>query len=119
MDVKRYVANLAKYNEGKLAGEWLTLPKSREELEERLQVIMGEDEEYTIHDTMHHFISESMTIYMRSTKQPLFSPALIAGVLLPSLNTWTTRRRLCGCWGVVSTVCISTWIIYPKPRRKW
>ncbi|MED1947208.1 MULTISPECIES: antirestriction protein ArdA [Brevibacillus] len=41
MDVKRYVANLAKYNEGKLVGEWLTLSKSREELEERLQVIMG------------------------------------------------------------------------------
>lgn len=50
MNVKLYVANLAKYNEGKLVGEWLTLPMSREELEERLQGILVEDEEYAIHD---------------------------------------------------------------------
>ncbi|MED3499083.1 antirestriction protein ArdA [Brevibacillus agri] len=50
MDVKLYVANLAKYNEGKLVGEWLTLPKSPEELEERLQHVLGENEEYAIHD---------------------------------------------------------------------
>lgn len=50
MDVKLYVANLAKYNEGKLIGEWLTLPLSSEELEDRLLGILGEDEEYAIHD---------------------------------------------------------------------
>lgn len=50
MEVKVYIANLAKYNEGKMVGEWLTLPMIREELEERLQYIRGEDEEYAIHD---------------------------------------------------------------------
>lgn len=29
-----YVANLGKYNEGKLVGEWLTLPATNEEIEE-------------------------------------------------------------------------------------
>lgn len=40
MDVKLYVANLAKYNEGRLAGEWLTLLMSPGELENRLQGIL-------------------------------------------------------------------------------
>lgn len=50
MNVRVYVANLAKYNEGKLAGEWLTLPMSHEELEMRLHAILVFDEEYAIHD---------------------------------------------------------------------
>lgn len=32
--LKIYVANLGKYNEGELVGEWLTLPASEEEIEE-------------------------------------------------------------------------------------
>lgn len=40
MDVKLYVANLAKHNEGRLAGEWLTLLMSPGELENRLQGIL-------------------------------------------------------------------------------
>lgn len=64
MEVKIYIANLAKYNEGKLVGEWLTLPLSREELEERIDEILGEDEEYAIHDYEAPFyISEYDNVY--------------------------------------------------------
>jgi len=50
MDVRLYVANLAKYNERRLIGEWVTLPMNQEELKKRIQVILGADEEYAIHD---------------------------------------------------------------------
>lgn len=64
MDVKLYVANLAKYNEGELVGKWLTLPMSLEELKERIRCILGEDEEYTIHDYEGPFcIGEYEDIY--------------------------------------------------------
>lgn len=47
-----YVANLGKYNEGELVGEWLTLPIDEEELEEAMDRILlnGEYEEVAIHD---------------------------------------------------------------------
>ena len=32
--LKIYIANLGKYNEGELVGEWLTLPTTDEELQE-------------------------------------------------------------------------------------
>lgn len=48
-----YIANLGKYNEGYLVGDWLELPASEEEIQE-LMVKIGIDgvnyEEYAIHD---------------------------------------------------------------------
>jgi antirestriction protein len=43
-----YVANLAKYNEGILKGRWIELPCYN--LEDKLSEILGNDEEYAIHD---------------------------------------------------------------------
>jgi len=43
-----YVANLAKYNEGILKGEWIELPCV--DLDERIAEILGNDEECAIHD---------------------------------------------------------------------
>ena len=51
--IKIYVANLGKYNEGKLVGAWITLPVSEEELQEILTKEVGineQYEEYAIHD---------------------------------------------------------------------
>jgi antirestriction protein len=51
--IKIYVANLGKYNEGELVGEWLQLPVEQEELESFLTEKVGinkEYEEYAIHD---------------------------------------------------------------------
>lgn len=47
-----YVANLGKYNEGELVGEWLDLPASEEEIESLMKRIeVGSTyEEYAIHD---------------------------------------------------------------------
>ncbi len=45
-----YIANLAKYNEGKLVGRWVTLPMERHELEQCIRDVLGDDEEYAIHD---------------------------------------------------------------------
>lgn len=64
MNVKLYVANLAMYNDGKLVGEWLTLPMNLEELAERLRCILGEDQECAIHHYEGPFsISEYDDIY--------------------------------------------------------
>ena len=35
--IKVYLANLGKYNEGELVGEWLELPCTEEEIEQKLQ----------------------------------------------------------------------------------
>jgi antirestriction protein len=48
MMINVYVANLAKYNEGILKGSWIELPCSN--LENKLSAILGNDEEYAIHD---------------------------------------------------------------------
>lgn len=45
-----YVANLSKYNEGRLVGEWLELPMHEDNMNEILDKILGSDEEYAIHD---------------------------------------------------------------------
>lgn len=50
LEVRVYVANLAKYNEGKLVGEWIDLPADEEEIEEVIQEVLGNDEEWEIHD---------------------------------------------------------------------
>lgn len=43
-----YVANLREYNEGKLVGEWIDLPN--DDLQERLDIICSNGEDYAIHD---------------------------------------------------------------------
>ena len=50
MEIRIYVANLAAYNEGRLVGDWLTLPMDEEELTEAIKKILGKDEEWAIHD---------------------------------------------------------------------
>lgn len=45
-----YVANLAEYNNGKLVGEWIELPQSKNDLHAILNEILGDDEELAIHD---------------------------------------------------------------------
>ncbi|GAB2716760.1 antirestriction protein ArdA [Paenibacillus macerans] len=50
MQINVYIANLAKYNEGKLVGRWVTLPMERHELKQCIRDVLGKDEEYAIHD---------------------------------------------------------------------
>lgn len=45
-----YITNLAKYNEGYLVGDWVTLPLPPEELDDVITEILGDDEEYFIAD---------------------------------------------------------------------
>lgn len=47
-EIRIYVANLAKYNEGILKGAWINLPAA--DLWEQVREILGDDEEYAIHD---------------------------------------------------------------------
>jgi len=45
-----FITNLAKYNEGELVGQWVTIPLPPEELDEVIAEILGDDEEYFISD---------------------------------------------------------------------
>ena len=45
MELKGFITNLGKYNEGELVGEWITFPINEEELQEVLERI-GINEEY-------------------------------------------------------------------------
>lgn len=49
MEMKVYIANLGKYNEGKLVGAWFTPPIDYEDMAERIG-LNSEYEEYAIHD---------------------------------------------------------------------
>ncbi|GAY76756.1 MULTISPECIES: antirestriction protein ArdA [Bacillales] len=49
MEMKVYIANLGKYNEGELVGAWFTPPVDFEEVKERIG-LNHEYEEYAIHD---------------------------------------------------------------------
>lgn len=63
--IKIYVANLGKYNEGELVGQWLTLPATDNEIKEMFANIgVGQFcEEYAIHDYEAPFeISEHESI---------------------------------------------------------
>ncbi len=46
-----YLTNLSKYNNGCLAGEWLKLPCTKEELQDSISRVLCLDEEYFITDT--------------------------------------------------------------------
>ena len=49
-EVNIYLTNLAKYNAGELFGQWVELPLTDEELDEKLKEVLGNDEEYFITD---------------------------------------------------------------------
>lgn len=49
MEMKIYVANLGKYNEGELVGAWFTPPIDYDDMKERIG-LNAEYEEYAIHD---------------------------------------------------------------------
>lgn len=64
--IKIYIANLGKYNEGELVGEWVTLPATEEELQDVFRRIKLDDryEEYAIHDYEAPFeIHEYTSVY--------------------------------------------------------
>lgn len=64
MQINIYVANVAKYNEGELIGEWIELPTDHDHLEECIQDVLGCDEEYAIHDYEAPFdVSEYENVY--------------------------------------------------------
>jgi hypothetical protein len=48
--IKVFITNLAKYNEGYLIGDWVSLPLPEDELDEFISEILGDDEEYFITD---------------------------------------------------------------------
>ena len=49
-DMQVYIANLGKYNEGELIGDWFSFPLDEEVIAERIG-LNAEYEEYAIHDT--------------------------------------------------------------------
>ena len=48
-EMRVYIANLGKYNEGELVGSWFTPPVDYDEMAERI-ALNGNCEEYGIHD---------------------------------------------------------------------
>ena len=49
-DMRVYIANLGKYNEGELVGDWFTFPIDEEDVAERIG-LNSYYEEYAVHDT--------------------------------------------------------------------
>ena len=66
-EMRIYIANLGKYNEGELVGAWFTPPVDFEEVTERIG-LNDEYEEYAIHDYELPFAIDEYT--------PICTPAL-------------------------------------------
>jgi len=49
LEMRVYISNLGKYNEGELVGDWFTPPINMEEVKERIG-LNGEYEEFAVHD---------------------------------------------------------------------
>ena len=49
-DMRVYLANLGKYNEGELVGDWFSFPIDEEDVAERIG-LNSTYEEYAVHDT--------------------------------------------------------------------
>ena len=49
-DMRVYIANLGKYNEGELVGDWFSFPIDEEDVSERIG-LNSYYEEYAVHDT--------------------------------------------------------------------
>jgi len=63
-EIKIYVANLAQYNQGILKGDWLTLPMQEDELQAKINKVLGTDEGYAIHDYSASFhIGEYTSVF--------------------------------------------------------
>lgn len=64
--IRIWYGNLAKYNEGKLVGIWLSLPMCEEELQKATEAVLGEDEEYQLNDfecDIEGLVSEYSDVY--------------------------------------------------------
>lgn len=65
MEMQVYIANIGKYNEGKLVGAWFTPPVDYKDIKEKIR-LNGEYEEYAIHES-YHLKLENIHQLMKST----------------------------------------------------
>lgn len=65
-EMRVYIANLGKYNEGELVGAWFTPPVDYDEMAERIG-LNGNYEEYAIHDYEPPFLWTNIRRLKKST----------------------------------------------------
>lgn len=68
MDMQVYIANLGKYNEGELVGEWFTQPIDIEDVKERIGLNIEVDAGYKTPSNAYFLFKESITPYMPYTR---------------------------------------------------
>ena len=74
-DMQVYIANLGKYNEGELVGDWFSFPLDEEVIAERIG-LNAEYEEYAIHDTDNFPMEISEYISIEELNRILFSACI-------------------------------------------
>lgn len=60
--MKIYIANLAKYNEGVLKGEWISLPMDQMELQSKINNILGDMKSFSFQTMKRQSKSPNMTV---------------------------------------------------------
>jgi len=96
-EMRVYIANLGKYNEGESVGAWFTLPVDEDEVAERIG-LGGRYEEYAIHDYELPFkIEEYMSIdslnYLHELAEDL--PEEIQEEISALMGHFSTFEELC------------------------
>ena len=80
-DMQVYIANLGKYNEGELVGDWFSFPLDEEVIAERIG-LNAEYEEYAIHDTDNFPMEISEYISIEELQQA----SGVSGAIMESLR---------------------------------
>ena len=104
-DMQVYIANLGKYNEGELVGDWFSFPLDEEVIAERIG-LNAEYEEYAIHDTdnfpmeiseytsIEELVEHKDDIILFADLPPLFriEGAFLKYFGIPVALTWFTQN---------------------------
>ena len=81
-EMRIYIANLGKYNEGELVGAWFTPPVDFEEVKERIG-LNDEYEEYAIHDYELPFEIDEYTPIFEIETEKVYSTGYLISFYVP------------------------------------
>ena len=110
-DMRVYIANLGKYNEGYLVGDWFSFPIDEEDVAERIG-LNERYEEYAVHDTENFPIEIGEYISIEELNE-MFE---MIEELPDYITSWTSLSLITAVWKKctpIRTTCIAIPIVKP------
>ena len=100
MDIRIFITNIAKYNEGYLVGKWVDLPLSEDELWAEVREVLGSDEEHFITDSeapfkIHEYDSITDLNALAAELQGMDEDDIIKAVFLVNEHGYAFKDAIC------------------------